>query len=181
MGGGRRVSGVGNSHAAPGERQLSGAHTNSGEKTDVSKVSHRPVIPEKLDYFLIYTVGGVWAASFLFFTPATVQVILGHPITIAWTSVAMLGAVLAIVGMLRNDNLLLERLGVKLLLIAPLAFVLVSIALGIVELIQDGTTPRLHQVVLALWPTMILRKRLRELRDHVIIAKDTPLPAELAD
>lgn len=131
----------------------------------------------------IYVWGFVWVLSYLIFTPTNTFTLLSQVIIWLWCGVAMLGAVLAFVGLVFRDNLLLERLGVNFLMTAPLAFALTQTALVIYGLIDPAngvidSSQRLHLIFLGAWPFLFLNKRRRILKNRVLIARATPLEFE---
>lgn len=143
----------------------------------------RSLPSEHQDYVFIYAWGFLWAASYLFFTPTTTYALVTQTIIWLWTITAITGSVLALIGLLSGNNLLLERMGVTFLLIAPLAFGLTQIALvvyGIVDPLGSPSDPaqRAHLIFLGLWPFLFLNKRRRQLKNRVIIARATPLEGE---
>ena len=96
-------------------------------------------------------------------------------------ALGLVGAALAVAGVLRNDHLTLERLGVSLLMVQPIVYAVFQLVQTIVDLVLLGTTQRSHLVLLGLWPAWWLWKRYRVLSRRVAEAKETPLPSERAE
>lgn len=146
----------------------------------------RSLPSEHKDYVFIYVWGFLWAVSYLIFTPTTTFTLVTQTIIWLWTITAMIGSGLALTGLLNGNNLLVERLGVTLLLIAPLAFALTQLSLVLYALIDSHEAPfdptqRMHLIFLGFWPFLFLNKRRRQLKNRVLIARATPLASEFRE
>jgi len=142
--------------------------------------------PEYKDYLFIYAWGAIWALVYLFFTPAATYNLTSTFIVALWAGVAVTGACIAIWGLIFRDNLIVERFGVNLLMIGPMAYALTQLGLLIFFAfaapagVEPPTDPlsRLHLVFFALWPYLFLNKRRRQLKSRVKLAKKMPLMGE---
>ena len=133
------------------------------------------------DYVFIYIAGFIWATVYFFFSPATTYSILNQATVYLWTIVTALGAVLAVIGLLTRDNLLMERLGVTLLMTGPIVYSLTQLGLFIYGLyggLSSDPFDRIHLIFLALWPFFFLNKRRRQIKKQVREAKKIPLQSE---
>lgn len=142
---------------------------------------------EYKDYLFIYLWGGIWAVLNLI----QPRLIGGDQIDAFgiyagrfWALITIIGAVLAVLGLVRKDNLLLERAGVNLLMVGPVAYSAVMFG----ELIFRFVDPTVEEVgsswrvltvaVFALWPFLFLNKRRRQLKSRVKLVSEIPLPDE---
>lgn len=140
-----------------------------------------PLPPDSKDYFLVYLWGMLWAIVYFLLPPVTTLSFLAHVVIAVWCGVSVVGAFLAILGLLTRDNLLLERLGVTILMVAPGTYAITQLGLFITGFfIQLSTDPfgRFHLVFLALWAFFFLNKRRRQIKRKVAEAKATPLESE---
>src|SRR6187402_1229952 len=85
--------------------------------------------PEYKDYLFIYSWGAIWALVYFFFIPVSTLNVMNRVGVGLWAAVTIAGGVLAVAGLLRQDNLLLERLGVNLLMVGPLAYAVTQLGL----------------------------------------------------
>lgn len=133
--------------------------------------------PEQKDYLFIYSWGALWALVYLVAPPATTLTVFSTTLVILWTGVTMTGAALGFYGLVNNDNLLIERFGVNLLMIGPFALALTQLGLMVFGLITGIGDPlaRLHLIFFALWPYLFLNKRRRQLKARVKLVKQIPL------
>lgn len=136
--------------------------------------------PEQKDYLFIYSWGAIWSLVYLFATPATTLNVFSITLVGLWTGVTALGAGLGVWGLVTRDNLLIERLGVNLLMIGPLALALTQLGLMVFGLITGIGDPfaRIHLIFFALWPYLFLNKRRRQLKARVKLVKQIPLADE---
>lgn len=133
---------------------------------------------------MIYAWGGIWAAIYLIFPPAATLNVLSQATVYLWTIASILGALTAVAGLLTRDNLLMERLGVHLLMVAPIVYGLTQLGLfvyGFYDNLPTDPFDRFHLIFLALWPFFFLNKRRRQLKARVADAKGAPLPSESAE
>lgn len=144
----------------------------------------RGLTSEHRDYFYVYMSAFLWSTTYFFFTPpATDNILVTRLVLALWLISAASGAVLAMVGLFAQDNLILERLGVTLLLVTPVVYVLLQLSI-IVHYIIDpvhAVTPwqsRINLVFLGLWIFFFLNKRRRQLTRRVREARITPLAGE---
>ena len=140
---------------------------------------------EQKDYFFIYITGALWAVTYFFLTPVATLGVVDRAVLGLWLGSAVVGAVLAVLGLVRQDNLLVERLGVNILMVTPLIYAALQFAITISILVThpegDATTPwysRVALIVMALWLFLFLNKRRRQLKRRVQEVKLSPLPAE---
>ncbi|RPE75665.1 hypothetical protein EDF28_3610 [Curtobacterium sp. PhB137] len=138
----------------------------------------RRMAPENRDYLVVYAWGAVWTTWFVVFTPDPLSSLFYRGTVILVACLGVAGAALAIAGMLRNDHLTLERLGVSLMVVQPVGYAVFQLVQTVVDLSLTGTTQRSHLVLLGLWPAFWLWKRYRVLSRRVAEAKETPLPSE---
>lgn len=133
--------------------------------------------PEQKDYLFIYSWGALWALVYLFVPPAATLTVLSTSLVILWTGVTILGGALGFYGLVNKDNLLIERLGVSLLMIGPLAFAITQLGLMVFGLLTGIGDPlsRLHLIFFSLWPYLFLNKRRRQLKARVKLVKQIPL------
>jgi len=141
--------------------------------------------PDNKDYVAIYAWGLIWVALYLAYAPATTYTVVGRISVVLWCGLAIAGALIALFGLLTRDNLILERLGVTLMMVAPALYALTQFAIFIAILTIPDAYPvgtnafdRLPIVFLGLWPFFWLNKRRRHLKAQVKVAKSTPLPGE---
>lgn len=133
---------------------------------------------EDRDYVVVYTWGMLWCLTFLILTPVQVDSLFNRIVVLLWTMLGVVGGAIAVAGLMSRDNLLLERLGVRFIMIAPAAYAVTQFGVLLYELITTGTSQRFHLIPLGLWPFFFLRKRLHHLSGRVREAKATPLPGE---
>lgn len=143
----------------------------------------KSITPEHRDYVFVYLSALAWAVSYLIYTPAATSGIVDSIILFLWLGVAALGAVLALLGIIKKDNLLTEKLGVTFLMTVPMIYVLLQVSIIIYYIIvpEDAVTPweaRLNLIFLGLWLFFFLNKRRRQLARQVRAANNTPLPDE---
>lgn len=144
---------------------------------------------EYKDYLFIYLWGVIWAALNLVQPRVIGQE--SQPLsdlgTIAgrfWAGITVIGGILAVIGLVRRDNLILERAGVSLLMIGPVAYAITLLG----ELAFRGVSGEvsalssdwrvLTTMVFALWPFLFLNKRRRHLRNRVHLVSKIPLSEE---
>lgn len=133
--------------------------------------------PEQKDYLFIYSWGALWALVYLFATPTATTTVFSTTLVALWTGVTVLGAVLGVIGLLTRDNLLVERFGVNLLMIGPIAYSLTQLGLATVGIITGTSadpTSRVALIFFALWPYLFLNKRRRQLKARVKLVKKIP-------
>lgn len=138
----------------------------------------RQMLPENRDYLVVYAWGALWTTWFVVFTPDPLASLFYRGTVVLVAATGITGAVLAAAGVVRNDHLTLERLGVTLLMTQPIVYTVFQLVQTIVDLVVTGTTQRSHLVLLGLWPAWWLWKRYRVLSRRVAEAKETPLPSE---
>jgi len=136
--------------------------------------------PEQKDYLFIYSWGAIWALVYCFATPTATVTLFSTTLVLLWTATTVLGAVLGVYGLVNRDNLLLERFGVNLLMIGPLAYSITQFGLAVFGAITGIVDPysRIHLIFFALWPYLFLNKRRRQLKARVKLVKQIPLNAE---
>ena len=136
--------------------------------------------PEQKDYLFIYSWGAIWAIVYLFATPTATVTLFSTTLVILWTCVTVLGAVLGVTGLVTRDNLLIERFGVNLLMIGPLAYALTQLGLAVFGALTGIIDPysHIHLIFFALWPYLFLNKRRRQLKARVKLVKQIPLIEE---
>jgi hypothetical protein len=136
--------------------------------------------PEQKDYLFIYAWGALWALVYATATPTATVTAFSTTLVWLWTTVTVIGAALGIYGLVTRDNLLVERFGVHLLMIGPIAYSLTQLGLSIAATIVDLGDPiaRVHLVFFALWPYLFLNKRRRQLKARVKLVKKIPLAHE---
>lgn len=144
---------------------------------------------EYKDYLFIYLWGVIWTALNLVQPRVVGQesqplADLGVLTGRFWAAIALVGGILALIGLVRRDNLVLERAGVSLLMVGPIAYG--ATLLG--ELIYravSGEIPVISSdwrilvtMVFAMWPFLFLNKRRRHLRNRVHLVSKIPLNEE---
>lgn len=136
--------------------------------------------PEQKDYLFIYSWGALWALVYAVATPSATITVFSTTLVWLWTGVTALGAGLGVFGLVTRDNLLVERFGVNLLMIGPMAYSLTQLGLAIFGLITGVGDPgaRIHLIFFALWPYLFLNKRRRQLKARVKLVKRIPLVDE---
>jgi hypothetical protein len=141
----------------------------------------KSLIPEHKDYFFIYLTAVLWAIAFAIFTPPSAQlIVLDRIFIVLWLGSAILGAVLALSGLLRKDNLLLERLGVTILSATPLIYSSLQLSIMISMAYMHAMpaaewTSRIGLVVMGIWLFLFLNKRRRQLKFRVEELKSAPI------
>lgn len=134
--------------------------------------------PEQKDYLFVYSWGALWALVYLIATPTSTVSVISITIVAFWTLVTMVGGVLGGLGLIRRDNLVVERFGVNLLMVGPLAYALTQLGLalfGVVTPVTSDPFARIHLIFFALWPYLFLNKRRRQLKNRVNLVKKIPL------
>ena len=137
--------------------------------------------PEQKDYLFIYSWGALWALVYLIATPTSTVSVISITLVVFWTLVTAVGGVLGCLGLIRRDNLVVERFGVNLLMVGPLAYALTQLGLalfGIVTPVVSDPFARIHLIFFALWPYLFLNKRRRQLKNRVNLVKKIPLYGE---
>lgn len=144
---------------------------------------------EYKDYLFIYIWGVIWAALNLVQPRVVGQEVqplsdLGVISGRFWAAIALIGGVLAVIGLVRKDNLVLERAGVALLMVGPIAYAVTLFG----ELIFRSVGGEFSSVssdwrilslmVFAIWPFLFLNKRRRHLRNRVHLVAKIPLNEE---
>lgn len=138
--------------------------------------------PEYREYLLIYVIGLLWAVAYYIFPTIDTTKLVSGLLVAVWCGTTVIGAALSLTGLIRGDNLLLERLGVSITLLAPIIYIFVQIggaldALWGVEGLEAAGT-YVPRILLGLWLLVFLNKRRRHLARKVRIAKQTPLDRE---
>lgn len=137
--------------------------------------------PEQKDYLFIYSWGAIWALVYLIATPTTTTSILNFALVALWAGVTIVGGALGVTGLVKRDNLVIERFGVNLLMIGPLAYAITQLGLALVGIVlPDFSDPinRIHLIFFALWPYLFLNTRRRQLKNRVNLVKRIPLYEE---
>jgi hypothetical protein len=141
--------------------------------------------PDHKDYVAIYIAGLIWVSTYLAFAPAVTYTIVGRISVVLWCSAAIIGALISLYGLLSRDNLIMERFGVTLMMVAPALYSLTQLAIFAAILLYPheyaaatNAFDRLPIIFLGLWPFLWLNKRRRHLKAQVKAAKNTPLPGE---
>lgn len=145
---------------------------------------------EYKDYLFIYLWGVIWGGLNLVQPRVVGQEVqplgqFGVYVGAFWAAMAVVGGIIAVVGLVRKDNLVLERAGVSLLMIAPVAYAFTLLG----ELVFRGLVPTavpsassdwrlMTLMVFALWPFLFLNKRRRHLRSRVVLVSKIPLTDE---
>jgi hypothetical protein len=129
-------------------------------------------------YLFIYIAGGLWGLVFALFQPSTITMFFVLGVGYLVSFAAVLGSTLAIIGLVRRDHLLLERMGAIILISAPAGYVALQLGLFLYELFTSGSSDRLHLVFLGSWMVIMLNKRQALLKDKVRQARMTPLDEE---
>lgn len=141
---------------------------------------------EYKDYLFIYLWGGIWAIVCLI-NPLILSeelLVVSMVSSRFWSGVALVGATLAVVGLIKRDNLILERAGVSLLMVGPASYAatmageLVVRSLGGAHFSGISDWRVLALMVFALWPYLFLNKRRRHLRGRVRLVAKIPLSSE---
>lgn len=138
--------------------------------------------PEQKDYLFIYIWGAIWALVYLIATPTSTLTVLSATLVVLWTLVTIVGSILGSVGLVKRDNLVVERFGVNLLMVGPLAYALTQLGLamfGLVAPFPGDPFARIHLIFFALWPYLFLNKRRRQLKNRVNLVKKIPLYDEM--
>jgi hypothetical protein len=137
---------------------------------------------DQREYVVIYIVAILWCVSYLIFFPLTTALLVDRTVFILWILPVIVGSVLAILGTVSGDNLILERLGVTLVMIGPAMYGLFQIGLTVFFLMTapEGVdlTARIPLVILLVWLFLLLNRRHRQLGTLVREAKNTPLASE---
>lgn len=136
--------------------------------------------PEQKDYLFIYSWGVIWALVYLIAPPVATVNVFSTILVLLWTGTTMAGGVMCIFGLIRRDNLIVERFGISLLSIGPLAYALTQLGLLIFATVTGVGDPfsRVHLIFFALWPYLFLNKRRRQLKARVRLVKKIPLLEE---
>lgn len=139
--------------------------------------------PEQKDYLFIYAWGVIWALVYLVATPVATLNVFGTVLVVLWTATTAVGGILSIVGLVKRDNLIVERFGINLLTIGPLAYALTQLGLLLFAATTGIGDPyaRIHLVFFALWPYLFLNKRRRQIKARVRLVKKLPLLDEPRD
>ena len=124
---------------------------------------------EHRDYFYIYIAASLWALSYLIFTPPTADIVILDRIVVwLWLGATVVGSLVALIGLVTRDNLLLERLGVTILVSSPIVYS--ALQIGIILYYSLGTTyteetwlSRIYLVFFGLWVFFFINKRRRQL------------------
>lgn len=119
-----------------------------------------PRSPDDLDYTVIYGCTALWGLLYLTFLPETQHAVLYAPVAAIVGVAVTVGALLALLGVRRHDNLLLELLGVWVLITGPLAYLITIIVLAVLYALQ-GNTDRLALVFYVALPVLFFNKRRR--------------------
>lgn len=137
--------------------------------------------PEQKDYLFIYSWGVIWSLVYLIATPTSTTHFVNTLLVALWCIISAVGGVLCVVGLISRDNLILERFGIGLLSIGPLAYALTQLGLLFYSAAADigDPTARVHLVFFALWPYLFLNKRRRQLKARVRLVKKIPLLEDL--
>jgi len=134
------------------------------------------------DYLFVYTASLLWSIS-TFILPINSKDTVSPFVQFLWSGIAAVGSIIAIIGLIKQNNLLLERLGVSLIMANPIIFIALELALLIYDLLNPHQATgtwynRLNVMFLGLWVVAFLNKRRRQLRHAVLEAKKTPLRSE---
>jgi hypothetical protein len=141
--------------------------------------------PDHKDYIAIYAWGLIWLTSYLTYAPSVTYTVVGRISVVLWASIAIIGALVALFGLLTRDNLIMERFGVTLMMVAPAMYALTQLAIFVAILVAPhayaesfNAFDRLPIVFLGFWGFLWLNKRRRHLKFQVREAKTTPLRRE---
>lgn len=140
--------------------------------------------PEQKDYLFIYIWGAIWALVYLIVTPTSTLTVLNASLVVFWTVVTAVGGILGSIGLVKRDNLVVERFGVNLLMVGPLAYAMTQLGLamfGLMAPLPGDPLARIHLIFFALWPYLFLNKRRRQLKTRVKLVKRIPLYDETSD
>lgn len=140
------------------------------------------MIPEHRDYTFIYSIAILWALSYFVFVPSSALVIVTDMIVISlWVFSTLVGALIALHGVLIRDNLLLERLGVNILAPTPLIYSAIQLSIIILEIVAPSNfdsgvewQDRVPLVLMGIWLFAFLNKRRRQLKHRVQELKTAP-------
>ena len=133
---------------------------------------------EERAYLWIYATTILWCIVYLAIPPAPVLVTFDRPLTIAWPLAGIVGAAIAMTGILARDNLLIERAGVTVLLAAPGTYTLIQAGVAISEHVTLGASNRWHLIIVFTLLFEFFFKRYRRLGRWVREAKNTPLEGD---
>lgn len=141
---------------------------------------------EVKDYLFVYVWGILWFVAYFSFSPASTFILLDRPIIALWCIAATVGGAIAIMGLFRQDYLLLERMGVTIMMVGPILYAatqtfLIIFYLTNPELAVSSPFDRIHLIFLGMWPLVFLIKRLRVLSRRVGVVAKTPLEREEED
>lgn len=132
---------------------------------------------EAPDLAVIYSTLSAWALLLACFPPKAMHSVVLGPVIILLDVVTLAGALIALTGVLRRDNLVLEQLGVRLAIAGPLGYALLELVLAVVGALQ-GNTDRFALVAYALLPALYLNKRRRFLAFRAALIATAPVAEE---
>jgi Ketopantoate reductase len=120
-----------------------------------------------------YTLGVLWGLSIIIFPSRVLSESLLIPYGFAylWASAAIIGGITATWGSVRNDNLLVELLGLQILLVGPAVYGASTTVLTIIQLFNDQQVTAFSVSLLSWMCFVLLRKRAVRLRKSVYEVK----------
>lgn len=134
--------------------------------------------PRKRSLVVLYCFSALWALVFLVLPPSSISDYFAFSVGTAVSVGVLIGAALGLSGSLRQDNLLLERSGVVVLLGGYVSYVMLQLGLLVLDYISRGTSDREYLTLLALALVSVVYYRLQELNQAVEEAKKLPLDTE---
>lgn len=102
---------------------------------------------------------GAWSIAFSVFLPDAYAGVLGELLSVLLTAATVGGAMLAIAGLIRRDNLVIEVAGLIAMLAGPIVYLIVVLIVGVIGVLS-GNTDRVALVFLALLQVEVVGVRL---------------------
>ena len=138
--------------------------------------------PSLNSYFYVYLFALLWALAYMVYTPPTALLLLS-PIGIdLWMGITIGAAIIGMVGILMENNLLIERLGVSILASTPLLYALLQIGVVAYEWATPGADVdlgiRINSLFSGLWLFYLLFWRQQDLTTKVRLARRIPTKRE---
>lgn len=141
----------------------------------------RETVGVQRKYLFVYAASFLWALSYALYTPLASVNLITQSGVYAWTGYTMLASTIGMIGILRKNNLLVERLGVSLLMLTPIIYSFMNFGIMMYEAFSpapDFPLLRISGMFFGLWLYIPLSYRRRDLAARVKEATKTPLDTE---
>lgn len=116
-----------------------------------------------------YILGILWGISMMVFPSRVIaeELLVPHIFIYLWSSLTAIGALIAIRGSVRKDNLVLELLGLQILSLGPITYAMTMFVYVFISIYTDQSITTLSPGILGAMAFVLLRKRAARLKLRV--------------